>query len=247
MALPMTLEREPLVEAIFEIRFAGSPQLADLLPGLLFGKFDPKPKSHRQPAADIPQPIRASDPNLTFAAVTRLELERFNIMIGDRNVIVGCKLPYPKWAVFKEQILKLTNLVAELGLTNEVERFSIKYVNLISAPNFTEQIAKVDIALRIGALEVLDNHMNLQVHHHENDIVHIITVISGASAKLPNGKTAQGIVVDVDSIRNIKPMAFGKFVEGLESELETLRQANKAKFFGCLRTETIDEMGPKYE
>lgn len=247
MVLPVALEREPLVEAIFEVRFAGSPQLADLLPGLLFAKFEPKPKSHRQPAADIPQPIRASDPKLTFAAVTRLELEQFNIMIGDRNVIVGCKLPYPKWAAFKDQIRHLTRLMAGLGVEGDVERFSIKYVNLISAPNFAEQIAKVDIALRIGALEVLDNHVNLQVHHHEDDILHILTVISGASANLPGGETTQGIVVDVDSIRHITPLTYGEFVDRLELELETLRQANKAKFFDCLKQETIEEMGPIYE
>jgi uncharacterized protein (TIGR04255 family) len=246
MALPLALEREPLVEAIFEIRFDGAPQLADLLPGLLFGRIEPRPKKHRQHAADIPQPLRASDPKLMFAPITRLELERFNIMIGDRNVVIGCKLPYPKWAAFKEQILGLTNLMGEVGVEGDVSRFSVKYVNLISAPDFAAQIAKVNMAVRIGSLEVLDNHMNLQVHHHENEIIHILTVISGASAKLSDGKTTQGIVVDVDSIRNIKPVTFGEFVVGLEPELEALRQANKVKFFDCLNPETIEEMGPIY-
>jgi hypothetical protein len=53
--------------------------------------------------------------------------------------------------------------------------------------------------------------------------------------------------VDVDSIRNIHPTAFDAFASGLDPDLETLRQSNKARFFGCLRQDTIDEMGPVYE
>jgi uncharacterized protein (TIGR04255 family) len=246
MALPVSLEREPLVEAIFEIRFGGTPQLADLLPGLLFGQLDPKPKMHRQPAADIPQPIRASDPNLTFAALIRLEFEHFNYLIGDRNVVIGCKLPYPKWPAFKSQILQLTSLMAEVGVEGDVERYSVKYVNLISAPDFKEQIAKVDMELRLGELDVVESHFNLQVHHRENEIIHILTVITGANGKRSDGSSTYGIVVDVDSIQNVEPISYKNFVDGLEHRLEALRQANKVKFFGCLKQEAIEEMGPVY-
>ncbi len=55
------------------------------------------------------------------------------------------------------------------------------------------------------------------------------------------------MVVDIDSIRNIQPTPFNEFAVGLEPELETLRQSNKIHFFGCLKQETIDEMGPVYE
>jgi len=247
MALPVALEREPLVDAIFEIRFSGTPQLADLLPGLLFGHLEPKPKRHRQPAADIPQQLRASDPKLTFAAVIRLELEKFNLLIGDRNIVIGCKLPYPKWPAFKKQILEVATLMEKIGIEDKVERFSIKYVNLISAPTFKDQIAKVNMALRLGAVKVVDNHFNLQVHQHEDQIIHILTVISGASGKLTSGETTEGIVVDVDSIRNIKPIAFNDFVTELEADLHSLRLANKNKFFDCLMPEAISEMGPIYE
>ena len=60
--LPVILEREPLVDAVFEVRLGGDPHMSDLLPGVLFGQLDPKPTIQRLPAAEIPQPIRASDP-----------------------------------------------------------------------------------------------------------------------------------------------------------------------------------------
>ena len=245
--LPKVLKREPLIDAIFEIRFAGSPNLADILPGLLFGQLEPKPKLHRQPAHDIPQPLRANDPNLAFLPVLRLELERFTISIGDRNVVVGCKLPYPKWPTFKKKILELTSLMAKVGLAGDVERFSVKYVNVISAPTLSEQIAKVAVAMRVGSIEVVNNHFQLQVHHHEQERLHIISVITGAEGRLPTGETIIGVVIDIDSIKNILLKPFEEFVSGFEPELESLRQANKVKFFECLKPKTIEELEPTYE
>ncbi len=247
LKLPKVLKQEPIVDAIFEVRFGGSPQLADILPGMLFGFFEPKPQVHRQPAADIPQPLRANDHNLVFAPVLRLELEQFTVSVGDRNVVVGCKLPYPKWPAFKKKILEVIALIAKAGIESNVERFSVKYVNLIPAETYSDQIAKVELAIRIGQLDVFDNHLNLQVHQREGDALHILTVITGASARLTSGETRNGVIVDVDSIRNIEPRPYQEFAEGLEPQLEKLRKSNKEMFFSCLKPETIEEMGPVYD
>lgn len=247
LKLPTVLEREPIVDAIFEMRFGGSPQLADILPGMLFSSLKPKPKIHRQPAADIPQPLRANDPALAFAPVLQLELEGFTISVGDRNIVVGIKLPYPKWPAFKSKILELTALMGDVGVDGKIERFSIKYVNLIKAETYAEQIKRIEMAIRIGSLEVVDNHFNLQVYHPEDDILHILKVVTGASVNFVTGETKHGVVVDIDSIRNIEPIDYEYFARSLEPELDALRQSNKRKFFGCLKQEAIDEMGPVYD
>src|SRR5690606_24858904 len=95
--LPKILEREPLVDAVFEVRLKEAPSLADILPGFLFHELSPKPVLQRLPAAEIPQPLRAHDPNLQFAPILRLEWDQYFIAIGERNFVVSCKLPYPKW------------------------------------------------------------------------------------------------------------------------------------------------------
>jgi uncharacterized protein (TIGR04255 family) len=245
--VPKVLEREPLVDALCELRMEGSAPLADILPGILFHKLDPKPSMSRLPAAEIPQPVRAADPSLHFTPTQRLEWGDYIISVGDRNVIVSCKLPYPKWPNFKQKILEIINIISDVGVAGRVERFSIKYVNLIEAPTLVEQIAKIDMAIRIGALEVTDDHIDIKVHHSEEGIVHIITVITGANGRLPDGREIFGVVVDIDSIRNIEPMPFDLFASNLEPELESLRQSNKLHFFRCLKKETVTEMGPRYE
>lgn len=245
--LPTTLEREPLVDAVFEVRLGGDPHMAEILPGVLFGQLSPKPTLQRLPAAEIPQPIRAGDPNLAFTPVTRLDWGHFLISIGDRNLIVGCKLPYPKWHQFKKTILDIVRRVAQAGIAGPIERYSLKYVNLIEAASIVEQLAKINLSVRIGEVELGNDHASVQVHRNEGDILHIMSVVTGAQVRLIDNRELFGTIVDIDSIREAQFGDFNAFAVELESSIETLRYANKVKFFSCLTESAILEMGPKYD
>jgi uncharacterized protein (TIGR04255 family) len=247
LKLPKTLEREPLVDAVFEVRMGGTPQLADLLPGALFGQLTPKPTLQRLLAAEIPQPIRDQDPNLAFSPIIRLDWGNFTISFGNRNLVIGCKLPYPKWPAFKEAILSIVGKVAQVGIVGPVERYSIKYVNIIQAPTIAAQIAKINMAVRVGDVEAKDDHVSIQVHRNEGDTLHIMSVLTGAYAAMIDGSTVFGAVADIDSIRTAPFADFGTFAASLEPAVESLRQENKMKFFSCLTEATINEMGPKYD
>ena len=249
MQLPKRLANEPLADAVCELRMEEAVPLADILPGILFHKLDdPQPKIKRLPAAEIPQPVRANDPSLPYAPTQRLEWGHYVISVGDRNVIISCKLPYPGWPDFKAKILEIVNLIVDVGVAGKVERFSIKYVNLIEAPSLAEQSSKINLTLHIGALkQVDDSHIKIQVHYVEGDACHILTVITGANARMPDGREAFGVVVDIDSIQNVEPIPLNEFVQGLADRLEALRQSNKAHFFSCLKQKTIGEMSPTYE
>lgn len=66
--IPVKLKKEPLIEAIWEIRFAcvNSP-VADLLPGMLFKSFPGKyGMAVKPPIAGIPAQIVKHDPNLRY-------------------------------------------------------------------------------------------------------------------------------------------------------------------------------------
>ena len=54
--LPKSLEKEPLVEAVFEVRLNDAPQLADILPGFLLHDLGPETKVQRLPSAEIRYP-----------------------------------------------------------------------------------------------------------------------------------------------------------------------------------------------
>ena len=138
-------------------------------------------------------------------------------------------------------------MISGIGVAGKVERFSVKYVNLIEAQTIGDQIAKIDFALRIGVLEIDNESIEMKVHHVEDEIVHILTIITGARAKVADGPETFGVVVDIDSICDIPPIPFESFAVEFEPKLEMLRQSNRRRFFGCLIQETVDEMGPVYE
>lgn len=245
-SLPTQLEREPLVDAVFEVRLGGDPHMADLLPGVLFGQLTPKPQIQRLPPAEIPQPIRARDPNLAFAPITRLDWQQFTISFGDRNLVIGCKLPYPKWDRFREVILDVVNKVSKAGILGPVERYSVKYVNLIQAPTLADQIAKINLAVRVGAVEAKNDHLSVQVQRLEGKTLHIMSVLTGAQV-MADGKAVFGAIVDIDSIRSVHFPNLDAFAVNLRNDIESLRLENKIKFFSCLTEATIDEMGPRYD
>lgn len=247
LKLPVKLEREPLVDALFEVRL-GTASLADILPGFLFHELQsPKPKITRLPAAEIPRPMREINPTLQFAPILQMDVGDYIISVGDRNMIFSCKLPYPKWPNFKAKILDLTAIIGKVGALGNVERYSLKYVNLIQAPSLLEQVAKINMSITLGEIEVKGDQTTLQVHRHENGIIHILSVFIGAEGQMSDGKKVNGAVVDIDSIRIVNMADFAAFAAGLAPGLEELRQANKRKFFACLKQATIDEMGPDYE
>ncbi|WP_157886581.1 TIGR04255 family protein [Acetobacter ascendens] len=245
--LPVMLEREPLVEAVCEIRMQPGVALSDILPGILFHELTPKPVITRLPAANIPSPMRAQDPSLHYAATQRLDVDGYVIAIGDRNIIISCgRRPYPKWSGFKEKILYIVGLVSGMEIAPEVERFSLKYVNIIQSSTLSEQISKIDMDLRIGSLEVNNENINLTITNIQESVAHILTIATGAEGAVPGGRMVRGVLVGIDSICDIKPVPFNEFSNSWESELEKLHNVNKDRFFNCLKQQTIEEMGPTY-
>ena len=100
--LPLKLGKEPLIEALFEMRFKATAPVSNILPGLLFTKFKGEKKIEKLPAAQLPEELRKVDPSLHYAPLLRIYWDRFMILTSDRSSGLACKMPYPGWnAAFK--------------------------------------------------------------------------------------------------------------------------------------------------
>ena len=244
--LPKVLKHEPLVDAVFEMRLGGEHHMADLLPGVIFGQLDPKPKFQKLPTAEVPRQIRSQEPSLAFAPLVRFDHTDVTISFGDQNLVIGCKLPYPKWPSFREQIMKIIKILESAEFNAPVIRYSLKYVNLIQAKTLKAQIAKIDMSVRVGDVEVANDVCNVRIVRNERDIMHIVTIATGIQGPLHTGQQGFGVIVDIDSIREMQPASFGEFAKDLEPAIDSLRHENKKKFFGCLTKEALNEMEPGY-
>ena len=175
------------------------------------------------------------------------DLDRYFVTLGDQNFSVICKLPYPKWPEFKSMILKVVNTVDKIKIVGKISRYSLKYVNVVSAGDNEDQISKTTMKFSLGDIDLRDQHISVQFHEQADHIVHIYSIVTGATAKLEHGGEMSGILVDIDSIKNVDIPSIEDMIRTLEPSLEELRQENKMRFFRCLTQAAIDEMGPLYD
>jgi uncharacterized protein (TIGR04255 family) len=246
--LPTKLHKEPLMDAVFEIRFSTLIPGSSILPGIYFDKLDGEKRIEQLSVASIPKQIRDTDPNLQFAPLMRVYWNDFIILIGDRSVAVACGLPYPGWVKFKETILRVVEILGAVGTIQEIQRYSLKYVDIISGKNIEERIASVNLHVRLGDHCLEKDNFQFRIEILSGQYINAIQIISSAVGMTANKKTStEGLVIDVDTICNIDSQKLVEFSPDLSEKLDQIHRENKVMFFNCLAPTTLTALEPTYE
>lgn len=241
--LPTKLNKEPLLEALFEIRFESNISfISMILPGLLFNNLVGDKQIEQLSTAHIPDFIRLEDPNLKFAPISRVTWNNFYINIGEKVISIGCHAPYQGWENFKKAIIDVMDILKAQHIVHSVERYSVKYVNIIPMNTIEEQIASVNLNLSIANHTLSKEAFQIRVEIHEDDLIHVVSILSSAVVSIKDS-TKEGIVVDIDTIA----ITNGKPLDEVYKTLDSTRLANKTKFFDCLTEKTVNFLEPVYE
>jgi uncharacterized protein (TIGR04255 family) len=247
-SLPKKLLKSPLVDAVFEVRFKASAGASSILPGLLFRHIEYQSKRiEKLPASEIPTQIRIMDSSLKFQPLLRLHWGSFFVPIGDESLAVTCKMPYPGWNKFREQILKVMEIVKSTDVIDSIERYSLKYSNVIDGNNISENIRRIDMDIRVGNHAIKSEIFNLRFEIPRNEIIHLVQIAAHARARLHGGEIREGALVEVDTICNHKTNDFLLFMKQLPTRIEALHTESKSMFFQCLTNDTVEYLEPIYE
>lgn len=244
--LPLKLAREPLIDAIVEVRFGPNTSIADWMPGYLYAVLEGAAQPTRLAAADIPEVIRKSDPAFQYAALHALEWENYVVSVGENNILINSKLPYRGWDDFLSHFRVLIEKVGSKAPNLPLIRFSTKYVNIIEAGTIEEQIASINMQLSLAAFDGFHTAV-VQAHQRSGEFYHIISVATNVSAELNDNTVKSGIVLDVDSIFELASVNLGDYTGKISDKLNELRQENKACFFSMVSEPSLQKMGPTYE
>lgn len=244
--LPTKLAREPLIDVVFEARFTGRVALASVLPGYLFGKLQSVESIDSLPAAQIPAQMRMGDPNLLFAPLSRVVWREFFILVSDSSVGVACKLPYPGWVKFRAAIEEVMKHVRECGLVQSLQRYSLKYVDMIEDGNGASQASKFNWSIRLGNTQVSSQNTVLRVELEQYGHINSVSFASHANAKLWNGVEKAGALLDVDSSNLGESPTVDRFFSELPLLLDAIHDSNKRTFFECLTSQGLAELEPVY-
>lgn len=245
--LPTRLCKEPLLDAIFECRFITHFPLSTILPGILFSEFEGEKQLERLPQSEIPEPIRNSDPNLEYAPLVRIRLDNYNFLIGDRSIAISCNLPYKGWSDFKTIIIKLIEVLKKSELIDKVIRYSTKYIDLIESDDFSDQVNLANLSLKIGSHNLTKEPYQVRMETSVDGFINILQIISGAKVLMPDNSERQGVVIDIDTIKDTSDISFEELELDLDNALDHIHRINKETFFDCITQQTIARLEPEYE
>jgi uncharacterized protein (TIGR04255 family) len=246
MKLPLKLTKVPIVDAVFEVRHRSEVPSSSVLPGLLFSQLPGRKTFQKQPAADLPEAFRKADPELRYAPLSGFSWdEKFLVLMSDYSFGLACKRPYPGWSEFRKAILTVVEAVASANILSQIERCSLKYVNII-APEFGSAYDAVEFNLMVGKKIVQEGHFQLRSEIPEGNLLHIVQIVSEGALQT-DGVVRKGAVIDVDTVRQFKDMSPVDFVASLPNSLDEHHLATKGMFFSCLKQSALEKLGPIYE
>lgn len=251
MNMPIKLKKEPLIDAIFECRvqpFSNIP-LSGILPGIIFSHFSSinDKTLERLPLYDIPELVRKNEPNLQYMPLVKVSIPGYMFLIGDNILAISVSLPYKGWLNFKQNIIDVLQLLKEKELISTVERFSLKYINLIEASSEKEQYEKLNLKLEIGGYVLANEPFQTRMDIKKGEFTSIVQLLSNAKVTINNTIEKEGAVIDIDTIKELNHVAFDEFSSTISQELDELHNISKKMFFNCLKNNTIKELGAIYE
>lgn len=244
--LPLRLGKDPILEAVAELRFRSSvPDAGTVLVGFLFTQLRKRfPNIERLPAADLPAQLRQLDPKLQYTAQHRLFNETESLMVGDKILAVSTRSPYPGWNTFKPHVVEAWDQAKESKLVEDIERMSIKYTNLLESPHDANHISLTRVKLSFGDRDISSESFQIQTEFKEGAFVAIVQLVAQAVATDQSSrKSAVGLVVSIDAIRS---GPFDNFWSGYSSLLDQVHEFEKGLFFDLLATETLKVYEPEY-
>ncbi|WP_224791474.1 TIGR04255 family protein [Pseudomonas fluorescens] len=245
-ALPIKLGKEPLIDAVFEMRFDSHMPVASIWPGMLYSALDGDKSMENLPLTSLPKEVRDQDPNLIHSPLCRISWGDFWILLGDRAFCVAAKLPYQGWGKFSKAIDTAFGIVLRTGMVDSVSRCSIKYVDILdSIPIEASDCFNFELAL--GNRSPNGSNFHVRMESREDSLIHTIQIASVAQYILPDGKILTGPMLDIDSVLNLEAESPHIFLEKLPERSEQLHSANKRVVFDCLSAAALDHLEPTYE
>lgn len=138
-------------------------------------------------------------------------------------------------------------ILTESNIVEKIERYSLKYVDLFPASDGQKKVSMLNVKVSIAGHSLEKEPFQLRMEIPKDGLVHVVQLISSATAVLHNGVTKEGLVVDVDTFSTLAGVSMQSLLDQFPAKLDSIHAANKAMFFDCLLPETVVALEPSYE
>lgn len=237
--LPVQIEPCPIVESVFEIRFAASEPWATL-PGLLYAQVRERYREQRAlPLAELPEEIRRHDAALSHLPLHQFISADFFIQLGPRVVGLATRPgAYPGWPRIEEELLWLLPRIADAGFVSEGERLGVRYIDFFAHDVFPH--LHLDVTLAGRPLGEAERRVSTVLR---DGTLTVRLAVTNSAVVGERAGVKHGSVLDVDAWFDAPD--FDLFTNGMERFSEA-HLAIKRLFFGLLREEFLLTLSPRY-
>ncbi len=241
MKIPKRLKRNPIIDAVAEVRFTSSLP-SDAIIGLVYENIKDEfgqPKS--LPILQLPAVLREKDPNLRYQAGYRFDKPGNVLLVGPRNIALSTT-PYTDWAAATPLLSELLTKFDQIKLFQSVERIGLRYVNFFEKLNIFEHIT---LSIEIDNQSIAERSIVLRT---ETDVqgFKVITNVTNTAESSAAGQKRDGSILDLDIVKD-RPELRG---QPLPAELLRLfTEANQLAddaFFGLVKEELFARFEPEY-
>ncbi|MDI3371629.1 TIGR04255 family protein [Pseudomonas sp. V104_10] len=244
--LPKKLGKQPLVEAIFEMRFESQFPVSTIWPGILYSSLAGDKIMEQLPSLSIPKEIRDADPNFAYVPVCRISWGNYWILIGDKVFAVATKIPYNGWDEFKAHILGAYTTILQTGMIKSISRCSMKCIDILDSVPF-EASECFRLQCSIGERDAAGSTFHVNIGFRDQDILHTLQVISLMTMNIVTGGQLVGPLLDVDSVMELGGESSDSFLSKLSERADKLHDANKRIVFDSLSEKALEYLEPVYE
>lgn len=240
--LPVKLELEPIVEAVFELRFV-SRYPSEAVFGIIYQIIQKEyPDMKNIPLPIIPEAVRSLDPNLKYQPHNRLQSNLWGINVGPNVISFSAQNPYMGWFKWKEIITKILQKIIDIKFFNVIERSGLRYINFIEKNVL--QVTHIDVKI-IG--KKLDKQQtSLRTEFLEDNYIEIIQILNNANMVINNNPKI-GSLIDIDIVKDFTNGNVNFIYEEIENILEESHSKVKSLFYKFLKDDYLNSLKPIYE
>lgn len=240
MKIPLRLGNDPIIEALFEIRFKAKIKNAStLFPGLLYRILEQDGFTSPEQINQFPIPDEAFKYHPKFRIISK----NFVVLIGDYSLVASCVRPYQGWDKFKQLVMKLLRGLEDTGLIETVDRYSIKYINLINEESIKAQHDCLTVKLKINDYNLDNSSTSIRTEIHEDGLLNLIEIQSNSGVSINGAPEEKGLILSVDTIC----LDTDSFWNDVDNKIDKIHNKEKEIFYSLLTDETVLKFKPEWD
>lgn len=243
--IPIRLGKEPLVEAVWEVRFDGGESVGSALPGILYEKYhreNPDLKVQTLPLVSMPGEVRSLQPSFRYMPTHSLKVGSYVVFTGDHVVALSVSAPYPGWSRYGAAICRLADWLQESGLVRTPTQFSLRYTDFFEGDR--RILGNFRLALKAGSYEPSEDGFQFQMGIKLDGLAGAVQMAFPAQMTHPESRIRTGLVTHVQATWTAASET--SFWDQYGASLGVAKAACHKVFFNLLTDEAIKAMDPIY-